>query len=49
VFILELSAGDALVIRWSLNPADFVAGRHWLTILSSMSGFGSMRARRRRR
>ncbi len=36
VFILELTGGDAFVSRWSLVPADIVAGRHWSTILTSM-------------
>jgi membrane associated rhomboid family serine protease len=36
VFISELIGGDAFVSRWSLVPADIVAGRHWITILTSM-------------
>ncbi len=36
VFILELTGGDAFVLQWSLIPADIVAGRHWITILTSM-------------
>jgi len=36
VFFLELQGGDAFVARWSLVPADILAGRHWITILSSM-------------
>jgi len=36
VFLLELAGGDAFVTKWSLIPADIVAGRHWITILSSM-------------
>jgi len=36
VFILELTGGDEFVTRWSLVPADIVAGRHWITILTSM-------------
>lgn len=36
VFISELIGGDAFVTRWSLVPADIVAGRHWITILTSM-------------
>ncbi len=35
-FILELINGDAFVARWSVIPADIVAGRHWVTILTSM-------------
>jgi membrane associated rhomboid family serine protease len=36
VFILELMGGDAFVKEWCLIPADIVAGRHWVTILTSM-------------
>ena len=36
VFILELAGGDAFVERWSLIPADVVAGRNWITILTGM-------------
>jgi len=36
VFFLELAGGDAFVTRWSLVPADIVAGQHWVTILTSM-------------
>jgi len=36
VFILELMGGDAFVKQWSLIPADIVAGRHWITILTAM-------------
>ena len=36
VFIVELSAGGAFITRWSLVPADIVAGRHWTTILTAM-------------
>jgi membrane associated rhomboid family serine protease len=36
VFILELAGGDAFVERWSVIPADIVAGRHWITILTAM-------------
>jgi len=36
VFILELAGGDAFIERWMLIPADIVAGRHWITILSAM-------------
>ena len=41
VFILELSGGDAFVTRWSVVPADIVAGRHWITILTAMFMHGS--------
>jgi membrane associated rhomboid family serine protease len=36
VFILELIGGDGFVKQWSVIPADIVAGRHWITILSAM-------------
>jgi membrane associated rhomboid family serine protease len=36
VFLSELAGGDAFVNRWSLVPADIVAGRNWITILTSM-------------
>jgi len=41
VFALELSGGDAFVIKWSVIPADIVAGRHWITILTGMFMHGS--------
>jgi len=36
VFALELMGGDAFVTKWSLIPADIVAGHHWITILTAM-------------
>jgi len=36
VFLLELMGGDEFVKAWAAVPADVVAGRHWLTILTSM-------------
>ena len=36
VFLLELAGGEAFVTRWSVIPADIVAGRHWITILTAM-------------
>ncbi|HXA56907.1 MAG TPA: rhomboid family intramembrane serine protease [Candidatus Acidoferrum sp.] len=36
VFFLELGGGDAFVDRWSLVPANIVAGQHWITILTAM-------------
>ncbi|MGP8246735.1 MAG: rhomboid family intramembrane serine protease [Bryobacteraceae bacterium] len=36
VFLLELVGGDAFVKQWSVIPADIVAGRHWITILTAM-------------
>jgi rhomboid family protein len=42
VFLLELFGGDAFVTRWSLVPANIVAGRHLGTILTSMFMHGSL-------
>jgi rhomboid family protein len=42
VFLLELAGGDAFVTTWSLVPADIVAGRHLITILTSMFMHGSV-------
>ncbi len=36
VFYLELQGGDAFINRWSLIPAHIMAGRDWITILTSM-------------
>ena len=36
VFAMELIGGDDFILRWSLVPADIVAGRHLETILTSM-------------
>ena len=36
VFLLELAGGDAFVQRWSVIPANIVAGHQWITILTSM-------------
>lgn len=36
VFLMELAGGDAFVKQWSMVPADIVAGRHWITILTAM-------------
>ena len=36
VFILELVGGDDFISKWSLVPADIVAGNNWITILTSM-------------
>ena len=41
MFFLELSGGDAFVIRWSVIPADIVAGHHWTTVLTAMFMHGS--------
>lgn len=42
VFLLELSGGDAFVTSWSLVPAEIAAGRHLITILTSMFMHGSV-------
>ena len=36
VFLLELAGGDEFVKQWSVIPADIVAGRHWITIITAM-------------
>jgi membrane associated rhomboid family serine protease len=36
VFVLELIGGDPFVQQWSVIPADLLAGRHWVTILTAM-------------
>ncbi len=35
-FLLELLNGDAFVTRWSVIPADIVAGRDWITIVTAL-------------
>ncbi len=35
-FVLELVGGDAIVTQWSVVPADIVAGRHLITILTAL-------------
>ncbi len=41
VFVLELSGGDAFVLKWSAIPANILAGHHWVTILTAMFMHGS--------
>jgi rhomboid family protein len=36
VFIIELSAGDAFITRWSVIPAEITAGHRWITIFTAM-------------
>jgi membrane associated rhomboid family serine protease len=36
VFLMELAGGEAFVKQWSVIPAEIVAGRHWVTILTAM-------------
>ena len=40
-FGLELSGGDAFVLKWSVVPANIIAGHHWITILTAMFLHGS--------
>ena len=40
-FALELSLGDAFVLRWAAIPADIASGHHLLTIGTSMFLHGS--------
>jgi membrane associated rhomboid family serine protease len=35
-FLLELSHGDAFVLRWSVVPHDITAGRHLETLLTAL-------------
>ena len=41
MFVFELAGGESFVRRWSVTPADIVAGRHWITILTAMFMHGS--------
>jgi membrane associated rhomboid family serine protease len=41
VFVLELTGGDAFVLRWSVIPADIVAGHHLINLLTAMFMHGS--------
>ena len=41
VFGLELSGGDAFVLKWSAIPANIVSGHQWITILTAMFLHGS--------
>ncbi len=36
IFMLELAGGDAFINRWSMVPANIVAGQDWITILTAM-------------
>jgi membrane associated rhomboid family serine protease len=36
MFVLELLGGDEFVLQWATIPADILAGRHWITLLTSM-------------
>ena len=41
MFVFELAGGETFVKNWSVVPADIVAGRHWITILTAMFMHGS--------
>jgi membrane associated rhomboid family serine protease len=41
MFLAELMRGNAFVLKWSVVPADIVAGHHWITILTAMFLHGS--------
>lgn len=41
VFVAELMNGNAFVLKWSVVPADIVAGHQWITILTAMFLHGS--------
>jgi len=41
VFVAELMRGDTFVLKWSVVPADIIAGHHWITILTAMFLHGS--------
>src|SRR5579864_4654611 len=41
MFVLELAGGEPFVKRWSVTPAEIVAGHHWITILTAMFMHGS--------
>jgi membrane associated rhomboid family serine protease len=41
VFGLELSHGNAFVLKWSVVPANIVAGHHWISILTAVFLHGS--------
>ena len=41
VFGLELTWGDAFVLKWCLVPAQITSGHHWVTILTAMFMHGS--------
>ncbi|HTT20428.1 MAG TPA: rhomboid family intramembrane serine protease [Candidatus Sulfotelmatobacter sp.] len=40
-FILELIGGEAFVTQWSVIPADLLAGRHPITVVTSLFMHGS--------
>lgn len=36
IFVLELTGGDAFVLKWAAVPTDVVGGHHWVTIFTAM-------------
>jgi rhomboid family protein len=36
VFLLELSRGDAFVLKWAAIPANITTGHHWITVFTAM-------------
>ncbi len=36
MFMVELAGGDPFINRWSVIPADIIAGRNWITVLTAM-------------
>jgi membrane associated rhomboid family serine protease len=36
VFFMELAGGDDFISRWSMVPAQIMAGKDWITLLTSM-------------
>ena len=40
-FWLEIMGGEAFVTRWSVIPAEIVAGHRWITLLTAMFLHGS--------
>jgi membrane associated rhomboid family serine protease len=41
MLVFELAGGETFVKNWAVVPADIVAGRHWITILTAMFMHGS--------
>jgi len=41
VFALELSGGEAFVLKWAAIPANVTTGHQWVTILTAMFMHGS--------
>lgn len=41
IFVLELLGGERFVVQWAAIPADIVAGRNWISVLTAMFMHGS--------